>query len=373
MGNVKLKVITDSVGLAALEPEWRNIYQNSKCSNPFLSYEWLTSWWRSFGKGNQLWVVVAERDGAAVCIAPLMRVERAGFSKLQFLGQPYSDYCDFITAAERDSSVESIVEFIKHKQRWDVLELRGIRGDSPNLPILRAAWPDTPRLNQWRRWYVAPSVPIRCSWSEYLGGIRKGLMSDTRRKIRRLEEKGELAYRECGTLERGLQLLDQFALQKSQRFASTGAKNILANGRVLEFYKEVTRRLWDSGQVHISSLDLEHRPIAIHFGFIAGQRYFYYMPSFDSAFSLYSPGRLIVLNLIQNSFLKGLGEFDFLNGAEAYKYEWASEEQPVYQLTAFTRSPRGLALYGAHQVRRRAQRSLLVRQSVRWAKTRMKR
>lgn len=372
VGNVRLRVITDGVGLEALEPEWRGIYETSRCFNPFLSYEWLSSWWRHFGKGNQLCVVVAEQDGAPVSIAPLMRVEWAGFTKLQFLGQPFSDYGDFITTDGTNSGVEPLLEFLKYKLRWDALELRGIRGDSPNLPALQAAWPATARLNQWRRWTLAPFLPIRCGWSEYRDGRRKGLMSDTRRKIRRLEEKGELTYRECGTLERGLQLLDQFARQKSQRFAATGATDILANGAVLEFYKEVTRRLWDSGQVHISSLDLDHQPIATHFGFIAGQRYFYYMPSFDSTFSLYSPGRLIVFNLIENSFLKGLGEFDFMNGSEPYKYEWASDERPVYELRAFTRSPLGLALYGAHEVRRRARRSLLVRRSVRWARKRMR-
>ena len=358
---IRLRVITEFRDFESREGDWRRLHEECGGHNPFLSYDWLVTWWRHFGGGKQLCIVAAEQDGATVGIAPLMSTRVAGSTKVQFIGKPLSDYSDFLVQGERDTCAQSLVEFIKSNLRCDAVELRGIREDSPNFQVLRDAWSPSIGLTQCRPVVTAPVLRIRSDWSEYANGLKQKLRADNRRRIRRLEEIGELKFRECASLDEALQLLEWLARQKSQRYVSTGAKDILRNGHVLGFYKEAISRLWEPGQVHVSSLDLNDHPIAVHFGFVCGQQYLYYMPSFDTAFSPYSPGRLLLFNLIHASFLRGLHEFDFMNGADPYKYEWTSEECRVYEVALFRRSLRGFALYGAHEAHWRARASPLIR------------
>ena len=363
-----LKVITEAREFEALEADWRRIYEECGASNPFLSYEWLTAWWRHFGEGKQLSVVVVELNGDTVAIAPLMRVKSAGITKLQFLGKPISDYSDFLIGKEGEHCVGPLVQFIQREMQWDAVELRGITNDSPNLCVLQDAWPTTSGLNRWHVWTVAPYLRLDSNWSEYHDSLKKGLRADNRRQIRRLEQQGELSFREYDALSEVLQLFHRLTDQKSQRFLATGAVDPLKDGRILAFYKDVVSRLWQSGHIHVSTLNIGDHPIAVHFGFICGQRYFYYLPSFDSNFSNFSPGRLLLFNLIRNSFHQGLREFDFLNGPEAYKYDWTIEEHQVYELIAFRRTPRGIGIYAAYKARQRARSSVLIRKGVRWVR-----
>ena len=294
-----------------------------------------------------------------------MSVGRAGCTRLQFLGRPLSDYSDFLVGGDRERNVHSLTEHIKHELRWDALELGGIREDSPNYQPLQEAIPPGAKLTWWRAWNVAPYLRISASWPEYSDGLRKGLRSDTKRQTRRLQQEGELTFRQCGNLEEAVSLLDMFAVQKAQRYISTGARNILSSGRLLPFLKEVASRLWDRGEVQVSSLDLNGRPVAVHFGFVSQERYFYYMPSFDAAFSNYSPGRLLLMDLVRNSFDSGLREFDFMAGADPYKYDWTKDQRVLYELSSFRSTPKGLALLGLYHARRRAGSSSMVRRWVR--------
>lgn len=367
-----VRLLTEESEFEELETDWRRIYDESADSDPFLSYDWMFTWWRHFRGDGRLSIVVVERDGAVAGIAPMMRLKSAGLTRLQFLGRPISDYPDFLISGDRHRCIESLAEYITRDVRWDSLELRGIRGDSPNYAALKDTLLPSTGLSRWHPWAVAPSLALHSDWSDYFDGLKKGFRTDTRRQFRRLEEKGDLVFRECGTLEEALQLLDILAQQKSQRFVSNGATAAVRVREVLAFYKEVTSLLWERGEVHVSSLDLEDRPIAIHFGFVCGERYFYYAPSFDSALFTYSPGRLLLFNLIRNSFDRGLREFDFMNGAETYKYDWTSDERMVYELVSFRRTPGGLALYGAYEAQRRARASSLLRKWVRWARKKTK-
>lgn len=41
--------ISDTESLAAIETDWKDLYDRSSCSNPFISYPWVKNWWKIFG------------------------------------------------------------------------------------------------------------------------------------------------------------------------------------------------------------------------------------------------------------------------------------------------------------------------------------
>ena len=60
--------------------------------------------------------------------------------------------------------------------------------------------------------------------------------------------------------------------------------------------------------------------------------FYYLMPTYESGeWGKYSPGRLLLLELIKWSINSGLKYFDFTVGGEAYKKNWCNIEVELYE------------------------------------------
>ena len=366
---ITVREVSDERTFYGLESQWRELERCAANDNPFLAFEWLTALWHHFGSRYRLRILLAEQDGTVIGIAPLMLAKRFGFTRLQFLGRPFSDYSDFLIGDHRETCLAEFLDYIHRRLSWDQLDLEGIPETSPNLPILQSLWAQRTLVSRWSAHLLAPYVPISTSWQEYLSTLKPKLRSDTARQIRRLERQGQVSFQRCADQEEALHLLDIMAAQKSSRYRTTGARDILRNGTTLAFFKEAVRGMWARGDVDISCLSLDRKPVAIHFGFRSQDKFFHYMPSFDHRYGRYAVGRLLNYHLLEVSFRDGLKEFDFLAGGEAYKYDWTQHQRRIHRLTSYRRAPKGMALYTKQEiVMASARRSAGARGLVRWGR-----
>src|SRR5437868_1220594 len=79
-----------------------------------------------------------------------------------------------------------------------------------------------------------------------------------------------------------------------------------------------------SFSIRFSVLRLEGEPIAFHFGFEYNRRFIWYKPSFSAAHARLSPGEVLIKYLLEDVIDRGLEEFDFGVGEEAFKYRFAN-------------------------------------------------
>lgn len=63
-------------------------------------------------------------------------------------------------------------------------------------------------------------------------------------------------------------------------------------------------------------------------------RLYWWVPAYDSAYSQYSPGRLLLHFLLRESFNQHHTEFDFLWGDEDYKWYYATHVRLIADLGA---------------------------------------
>ena len=56
--------------LQAVDASWRDLLANYPLATTFSTPEWLTSWWRSFGKNQDLLVAGFFADSRLVALAP---------------------------------------------------------------------------------------------------------------------------------------------------------------------------------------------------------------------------------------------------------------------------------------------------------------
>ena len=89
------------------------------------------------------------------------------------------------------------------------------------------------------------------------------------------------------------------------------------------------------------ALRIGTRTAAVHYGFQAGTRAYYYIGGFDPELATLSPGKLITASALEEAITEGATTYDFLGGREEYKYEWGATDCP--RITRHLRRPAGAA------------------------------
>lgn len=73
MGLLQIHVVDKLEDFEALSSAWNELLDISLDRHVFLTWEWQFTWWKHFGQGRQLNIVLVKDSGRIVAIAPLMR------------------------------------------------------------------------------------------------------------------------------------------------------------------------------------------------------------------------------------------------------------------------------------------------------------
>ena len=77
----------------------------------------------------------------------------------------------------------------------------------------------------------------------------------------------------------------------------------------------------------LTLLEVDGKPVAGSLGFVDGDTYYYYLPAWEPELAPLAPSGLLLANLIERAYERGLRRFDFMLGDEPYKARWATEER----------------------------------------------
>ena len=155
--------------LSDLEPyraAWNDLVSGAETRTVYQSFEWITSWWRCFGRRRRLAVLLLFERGALTGVAPLQiarkRINGWPERVLSFIGADNfaSDYSDFIVPRGRPAVLEALLQrlwlggglwsmadlsaFPTHSAKFAAVEeqlrrpgLRVLRGEELEAPTIR--------------------------------------------------------------------------------------------------------------------------------------------------------------------------------------------------------------------------------------------
>jgi Acetyltransferase (GNAT) domain/Pentapeptide repeats (8 copies) len=116
---------------------------------------------------------------------------------------------------------------------------------------------------------------------------------------------------------------------KSAQWRRTGGIDHFATDpRNVQLFRELKRR----GLLAVSTLSAGQRLLSVHIGAVADNRLYWLVPAYDPELARYSPGRLLLEDLLAESFVLGHAEFDFLVGGEDYKWHYATHNREIGSL-----------------------------------------
>jgi CelD/BcsL family acetyltransferase involved in cellulose biosynthesis len=99
-----------------------------------------------------------------------------------------------------------------------------------------------------------------------------------------------------------------------------------------DYFWLMTDRFTWPGPLLVAALELDGKVLSGGWHFVSGGRFVFFLTSFEGEeWRYFSPGRLLIENLIEWSFSNAISVFDFTIGDEAYKFEYADQKLSLFK------------------------------------------
>ncbi len=316
-------LITDRAALGSIEREWRDLWCGCPEATPFQSPAWLLPWWDAYHPGSLL-VVACRRAGELVGFCPVFMLGGHGEPReALLLGTGNTDYLDaLVRPGEPPDTADAMLAALASAAAVDACDLRCLR---PCSPLVTAKTPESCR-DQRHEELPCPVLALDDA-TDFDRDLPAGLVHDIRYGERRAAREGGLSIEkaEPQTIDRHLDAL--FEIHAS-RWHARGEPGVLQGAATQAFHRAAAQKLQNEGCLRLLTLSIGGRPAALIYGLLHARRAYYYIGAFSPAFSRLQPGKLAIHAAIREAIAEGAHEFDFLAGAEPYKYEWGARDTP---------------------------------------------
>jgi CelD/BcsL family acetyltransferase involved in cellulose biosynthesis len=322
--DLSARVLRSIPEVQQISSDWRDLFHRCRAT-AFQSPDWLLPWIEVFSPEKMMVVEVRCAD-QLVGLAPLLIYRRDSECVLAFMGGGVSDYLDVLV--DRAFGAQVITEMLRAvlnaQEDWAVLDLTDIPSHSLllNLSEFRG---------QAREHDSCFVLRLPHTREDLLHLFSKRQRANLRNAYSRLERAGG-GQVEIATTETLPEFLGDLFKLHANRWSEQGQSGVLDDERVRAFHRASAPALLQSGQLHLARLRLGHRTIAVIYSLFSQETAYCYLQGFDPEFSSLSPGTQLMFSVMADALARGMGEFDFLRGREAYKQHWRAETKPTFRI-----------------------------------------
>jgi CelD/BcsL family acetyltransferase involved in cellulose biosynthesis len=299
--------------------------QNLNWSSVFVLPDWMEVWWQIFGSEADMLVRTVQAGEKVVGIAPLMA--KNGMAYL--IGDTdVCDYHDFIITPGLEEEFYNLILDDLKKNGIRHLDLKHLRPDSTVLSTLTA-------VAENRRYPVVCSqddlsleMDLPLLWDEYLATLSSKQRHEVRRKLRRLFEEGKVDYR---FISHSAAIPETMTIFFRMFVESRPDKAAFLTKKMKSFFVLLADTMARKGLLKLGTLTLNEQPLAEIMCFDYKGCIHLYNSGYDPNYTSLSAGLACKVLAIKASIEQGYKRFDFLKGAESYKYHLGGKEVPLYR------------------------------------------
>jgi CelD/BcsL family acetyltransferase involved in cellulose biosynthesis len=323
---LEITEISKSDRFWAMRDEWDAVLGRSSDDSVFLSWEIMANSVKQIEKERKLRVLCVEDHGKIIAIAPLAQSRRSwlGYEVIEPLALWHSDYTGLILAERAQECLTLFLNYLYQQNDWDFIHLYNV----PESSIIFDLLPEVKGSFKFeiRKGASCPYLTIPESLDGLMAGLGPNFRQWLRRSLRRLERdhgRVELKeYAELGSLEEGMQI---FIDLHQNRWVSKGKMGVFADQKNREMWFTGARLLAERNWLGLYFLTVNGKPIATQYCVEYNQKTHAGLGGFDISYSSYSPGNLIILKILERCIERKTAEYDFMRGAESYKFDWGAK------------------------------------------------
>jgi CelD/BcsL family acetyltransferase involved in cellulose biosynthesis len=320
--------------LAGAEATWRTMENARQSCTPYQRFDFVSAWQRNVGarEGLTPFIVIAyDAERRPLMLLPLAVRHIYGARCASFMGGKHSTFNmalwdkDFAaTATQADH--EGLIAAISQRAEADVLALhqqplhwRGLQN-----PI--ALLPHQPSANDCPVLKMEPGAPPATLLSKSFRQRLKG-------KERKLQPLPGYRYHVATTDADITRLLDWFFRIKPLRMAEQKLPDVFAEPGIEAFIRSACAAPLAGGNrvIDILALDCDEEVFAIFAGVADGHRFSMMFNTYTmSAHSKYSPGLILMRDIIDHYAGRDYRALDLGIGSDDYKRMFCKDDEPIF-------------------------------------------
>jgi CelD/BcsL family acetyltransferase involved in cellulose biosynthesis len=315
-------VYTRMSELLAIEDEWRALVISQPATSYFVSPDWVLSWWETQGDHVHveagIWRDDAGRLEAVVPLGryphrvhPLAPVTAPTWTNLGS-GVGAADHCGWAVRATRARDVR---EWIATKQATGSMLLDSLDPETGAAFVPAGAYPVASS--------ACPRLMIPASPAE-IGGSSK-FRKQLRAYGRKIERLG-ITFRWVPPTEMTADLLDTVLDLHEKRRAAAGWASMFTSERAGMHRRLIERATTGGGPATILA-ERDGQAVAALYGFRWREAFAYYQTGWEADLAATNLATVLVAEAIRLAGADGASVFDFLRGAESYKYRFGAHDR----------------------------------------------
>lgn len=353
--------INDIQALASYRDVWHRLLAETRGASFFQTLEWLEVYWKHYGQGQKLRVLIVEESGAPIGIVPLtVAREQSRLGQLRVLTYPFRDWGSFYGPIGRDLAaiLPAALQHVAHSRRdWELLDLRYMAAEIAEEIHLASMLESAGLASRQWQWKEAAIVDLTIGWEAYWASRESKVRNNLRRHEKRLNQLGEVTHvrHRPQSLAQGdgdprWDLFDQCVA-----IAAISWQGMSANGTTLShpsvraYFRDAHAAAAQVGCIDMNLLLVSGQPVGfgynyLYHGALEGLRIGY-----DPQYAKAGVGNMLYLRMFQDSFARGDRQFDMGVGSLEIKRFWWTHTAQSYRYTHYPLgSPRAQLLWLKH-------------------------
>jgi len=323
-----------------LKDTWNDILVKSKNNDIFSTWEWLSIWWRHFGEGRKLRILLILDNNKIVAVAPLTWskyniLHFGNLTKIEFIGSPQSDYNNFILTERETECLKLFLNYLNEQYNdWDCLELSDISESTVSVKLLREILSKRLLGGQLeeRVTFLCPYVNLPDSTEIFMSRLSGNMRRNLRRRMRKLSEKYRVKVKTHNGFNSLEEAMNAFYKLHQIRWKTQGFSGVFAEKKLRDFHLDIAKHFAEKGWLGLYFLTANDKPIAASYSFNYKQKKYEYLTGFDPEYSHYGVGNLIRRHAVEDCIRRGLKEYDLMRGDEPYKSSWNTKNRKNFEL-----------------------------------------
>jgi CelD/BcsL family acetyltransferase involved in cellulose biosynthesis len=330
---------------------WESLAQGQ--ANFFATMEWNRLWLGHWRSEAALLFFLLQQDGRPVGLFPLVLVNeiQRGLRrrKLELLATPHQP--EWLIDGPAEPIVSRWLDELASVGGWDVLRLGAVRSDMPGLTEMKSRLRD--KGFKWREEKLggAPITAVDGDFDEYWASRSANLRKKLGKMWRHAERQGRLEF-SASRAEDDPETWTRRLMAVAEKSWKVDQGSSLAQGADRIFYPEAIRFFLPRGQARIFMLSLGDLDIAYYLGFIRAGTFFNLKTDYRSDFADLSPGIVLLKPLMEHCFADpAITRVNFM-AALPFNVRWATDSQPLSDVTVAGRGLRARAIWLGGKLRR---------------------
>lgn len=333
MNQITIKINENETVFDELRDDWKRLFERSDVS-PFLSWEWLSTWFKWFGANKKPFILKAFRGEELIGLLPLYYQEKRilglRLKRLGFIGEEVggADYLDLIARSEDKTEIlAAIFDFLKGEKFFDLIALENLGKNSSTVALLekfnRAETEKTLRYDVSTT-AICPQIKLGIDWNSQLDQMPRA--REFKRKLRKLEKMEGFQFRTTTSAAESEQAFERFIDFHEKRWQKKGGSEVTSHPQLLNFHRDVVGKMANAGLLRFEEIWIEGECRASVYGLEKNGVFYLYNTGFNQEWWKLSPGFVLIGHSIEQAIARGIEVYDFLRGDETYKFDWANAQ-----------------------------------------------